>query len=142
MLDEALALVEPNISRIDFTLVSAICFGRLGCIAEQEGDLEAAADWHRRAMEVATPSHHLLMLQPFATVVEGLAALQAARGDHAGAAGLLGTAHSLHGFRDPSSYDVERTEAAVLAAIGREAFDLAYERGRQVSRAEAIALRP
>ncbi|GAA4081806.1 BTAD domain-containing putative transcriptional regulator [Actinomadura miaoliensis] len=141
MLDAALALVEPRQARADFVQVTALTFSKLGCLAAQEGDLPAAERWHGRAMDVARDAVWLSN-QPIATLVEGLAALASARGDHRRAAELLGTARTLHGYHDEASFDVRQTEAAATAALGETEYASAYEEGRRVTRDAALTLTP
>ncbi len=126
------------------TVIAMATYSKLGCLHEQQGDLAAAAQWHAKAIGLAAdsvaallPSHPAL-----AEVVEGFAALAAARGQHDRAAELLGLAHTLHGFCDAASLDVARTTAVATREIGPAAFEAAYARGRGLSRAEAVALVP
>ncbi len=87
--------------------------------------------------EIFLPNHPIL-----AELVEGIAALTAARGEPGRAAELLGLAHTLHGFRDAASLEVARTAEAATTALGPGAFDAAYARGRSLTRADAVALVP
>ncbi|GLZ15246.1 SARP family transcriptional regulator [Actinomadura sp. NBRC 104425] len=141
MLDAAYALVEPRMVRADFVQVAALTLSKLGCLAAQEGDLSAAAHWHGRAMDVARDAVWLSN-QSIATLVEGLAALASARGDHRRAAELLGTARTLHGYHDQASFDVRRTEAAATAALGETEYASANDKGRRVTREAALTLTP
>ena len=75
-------------------------------------------------------------------MTEGVAALAAARGEHARAAELLGLAHALQGFRNATSLEVTRATAAVAAAIGDEAYAAAYARGQALTRDDALGLVP
>jgi hypothetical protein len=79
-----------------------------------------------------------------AAVVDAIAALSAARGEHAKAAELLGLAHALQGFSDAWSLEVGRATAAARTALGDADFEAAYARGRasDSAKAEALALRP
>jgi predicted ATPase/DNA-binding SARP family transcriptional activator len=142
LLGRALEIVERKPLRPDMGSVSARTFSKLGCLAEQQGDITAAAKWHAKAMGVITSVPFLPANPSHACVVEGFAALAAARGDLVRAAELLGTAHTLHGFRDTASLEVTRVTAAATEAIGRADFDAAYERGRKLTREEALALKP
>jgi hypothetical protein len=124
--------------------VTAIACTRSGCVAEQDGDLAAAAGWHARALAtLAGPTAVFLPSNPtLAMVVEGIAALAAARGEAGRAAELLGLAHTLQGFRNPASLETGRAAAAATAALGPDGFGAAYARGRRLSRADALALAP
>ncbi|MFC6886093.1 MULTISPECIES: AfsR/SARP family transcriptional regulator [Actinomadura] len=140
-LEKALAYVEPRRHRADFSRAAAIVYSKLGCLAEQEGDLEEAARMHSEAMSGLAGSL-LVGNQNLAAVVEGLAALACARGDHERAAELLGTAHNLHGYSDIRSFDVRRVTRAVTEVLGEERFAAAYERGKAITHEEALALTP
>jgi tetratricopeptide (TPR) repeat protein len=142
LLDQTLEQLEPRRKRVDFGTAYASASSKRGCLAEQEGDLVAAARWHETAIRgldriVAMPINRIV-----GTVVLGFAALAAARGEHVRAAELLGGAHTLQGELDPWSLEVERATAAARDALGREAFDEAYDRGHRFSREEILALLP
>ncbi|MEV5574164.1 BTAD domain-containing putative transcriptional regulator [Spirillospora sp. NPDC052269] len=139
--ESALELVTPRVARGDFQQPRTLTYSRLGTLAALDGDLERAAEWHARALRHIDPKS-LLVNQPLARVVEGIAWLSAARGDHERAAELLGMAHSVVGFRDEQSLDRRRVVAAVLPVLGQDAFDAAYERGRSATREDALALIP
>ena len=90
--------------------------------------LRAAGDW------VEHP--------PLAGVLDALAAYVMRRGqagDAELAATLLGGAHGVRGAFDESSLDAPTARAAARAALGEPAFDAAYQRGRELSRAGALA---
>jgi len=152
LLRSALAIVESRLQRPDMFAAAATTFSRLGCIAEQEGDLAGAALWQQRAIGVLSggPDDHgtivaiLPINRTLAGVVDAIAALAAARGEHARAAELLGLAHALQGFSDGWSLEVARATAAARAALGDADFEAAYARGRNRdgAKAEALALRP
>ncbi|WP_242895339.1 AfsR/SARP family transcriptional regulator [Actinomadura litoris] len=139
--ERAHAWTEPRRHRPDFTQVCRRTYSRLGVLAELDGDLPAAGDWHARAfdgIEDDTFAGNPLI----ALLVDGLAAYLTARDEHTRAAELLGTAHHLRGFRDRSSYDGARTAAATALALGEDDFAAAYERGRAVTRGQVIAAAP
>jgi predicted ATPase/DNA-binding SARP family transcriptional activator len=143
LLQQAADISEHH-PRPDMPATAAAAFSKLGCLAEQEGDLSAAAGWHQRAMaalaRIATP---MLPVNPsLALVVEGLAALAAARGEPARAAELLGLARALHGYDDEASLEVVRARAAIAAALDAAEAGAAYARGRKLGRADALALTP
>jgi len=144
LLDRALATVEPRELRPDMIGVAAKTFSKLGCVAELDGDLAAAARWHERALAVlARPTVAVLPIHPtLAAVVEGIAALAAARGDHTRAAELLGLAFRLQGFSNAASLEVSRARAAAEAALTGAEFQAAYDHGRTLGRADALALIP
>ncbi|HYB85861.1 MAG TPA: BTAD domain-containing putative transcriptional regulator [Streptosporangiaceae bacterium] len=144
LLESALEIVESRPRWPIMGPVTARMFGKLGCLTEQEGDLAAAGRWHAKAIEAAAateaaflPNNPLL-----AEVVEGVAALAAARGEPARAAELLGLAHSLQGFRDTANLEVTRATAAAAAALGDAAYAAAYAHGQVLTRSDALALVP
>jgi predicted ATPase/DNA-binding SARP family transcriptional activator/tetratricopeptide (TPR) repeat protein len=143
MLDRALAIAEPIAQRPDICAVAATAFSRVGCVCEQEGDLEAAAGWHAKGLAaLATEGVILLPVNPqLAVVVEGIAALAAARGELTRAVELLGLAHKLQGFSHPGNPEVARVRAAAGTLDGA-AFDAAFARGRELTRDDALALTP
>jgi predicted ATPase/DNA-binding SARP family transcriptional activator/tetratricopeptide (TPR) repeat protein len=139
-LDRAFALIEPRRARADFGTSAALAYSKRGCLAEQEGDLAGAAVWHEKALRaldrlVAMPIDRLV-----GTLVHGFAALAAARGDHVRAAELLGGAHTLQGVPETWSLEIDRTTASAVDALGQAAFDAAYERGRGLTREQALTL--
>jgi len=152
LLRSGLSIVESRLQRPDMFAVAATTFSRLGCIAELEGDLAGAAAWQQRAIGVLSggPDDRgkivamLPINRTLAAVVDAIAALSAARGEHAKAAELLGLAHALQGFSDAWSLEVGRATAAARTALGDADFEAAYARGRasDSAKAEALALRP
>jgi tetratricopeptide (TPR) repeat protein len=144
LLDRALEIAESRARQPVMGPVTARTFGKLGCLAEQEGDLAAAARWHTRAIgAVAATEAAFLPNNPLlAEVTEGVAALAAARGEHTRAAELLGLAHALQGFRSAGSLEVTRASAAAAAAIGDGAYATAYARGQGMTKDDALALVP
>ncbi|GAB3990513.1 hypothetical protein GCM10029978_118590 [Actinoallomurus acanthiterrae] len=142
LLERARAAIEPRKARVDLGTSAATTFGRLGCLAEQEGDLEASARWHAEALAMLADVGRLPIGQTVGPIVEGIAALAAARGEHARAAELLGCAHAVQGFVSPWSLEHDRARAAALAALGADAFEAAYARGRRMTREQALTLTP
>jgi predicted ATPase/DNA-binding SARP family transcriptional activator len=142
LLDRARDVAESRPGRPDMILVTARTFGKLGCLAEQEGDLQAAARWHRQAVRTLADSDvpFIPVNAALAEAVAGAAALAGTEGDHLRAAELLGLARSLRGFRDTASLEEARATAAATAALGEREFAAAYERGRQLTKDDALAL--
>jgi predicted ATPase/DNA-binding SARP family transcriptional activator len=144
LLEQAREISEPRTSRLDIRLAATRAFSKLGCLAEQEGQLEQSARWHRRALGLLSDERYGLLPIPvnpaLAGVLEGCAALAVARGELARAAELLGLAHTLHGFSDQQSFEVSRVTAAVTAAIGPDEFTAAYQRGRALTQADALSV--
>ncbi|MGH3275354.1 MAG: ATP-binding protein [Streptosporangiaceae bacterium] len=144
LLERALEIIEPRAYRMEMIGTAAAAYTSRGCVAEQEGDLTAAAHWHARALAtLADPSAMIRPSNPtLAAVVEGIAALAAARGDADRAAELLGLAHVLQGFRNAASLETNRAAGIATAALGEAGFTAAYARGQLLSRADAVALTP
>ncbi|KAB2339156.1 AfsR/SARP family transcriptional regulator [Actinomadura rudentiformis] len=141
LLERARELVEPRAYRADVRSVCARTFSHLGRLAEQQGDLESAERFHARALSDIAES--VLIGNPtLAEIIEGVAALDTARGDHERAAELLGAAHSLRGYRDRWSIDAKRVTSAAIGALGEKAFAEAYDRGRAMPREGVLALVP
>jgi predicted ATPase/DNA-binding SARP family transcriptional activator len=140
ILDRAAELVASRQQRPDLAFEAAITYTKFGCLAEQEGDLDAAAGWHRQALDRFSTSSLLISQsnQTLAIVVEGVAALTAARGDHARAAELLGLAHTLQGYRNAASLEVRRVEAG--SPLSEPEFAAAYAAGRLLGQPDALAL--
>ncbi|NKZ06740.1 BTAD domain-containing putative transcriptional regulator [Actinomadura latina] len=135
--DRAQGWVERRGHRPDFAQAVRRTYSRLACLAEEDGDLEAA---RRRHLETFTglPNDALMGNPTVASLVEGLAAYAAARGEFVRAAELLGTAHNLNGYLNEASYDVGRTLSAATRALGDDAFAAAYGRGRRLTRADVL----
>ncbi len=144
LLERAQEITEASRRRPDMHLVAASTYTKLGCVAEQEGDLPAAAQWHARALRtLADVTAEFLPSNPtLAVVVEGIAALSAARGEPARAAELLGLAHTLQGFGNDASLEVKRAKGTIASSLDEDAYQAAYARGRGLSRDDALALTP
>jgi predicted ATPase/DNA-binding SARP family transcriptional activator len=143
-LERALGIIDPLARRPDMVGVAASAYSKAGGIAEQEGDFTAAAQWHAKALRMlAESAFTMLPINPIlASVMEGIAALAAARGEHARAAELLGLAHTLQGFCNASSLESARAHAAASAALDEAEMAAAYARGRQLGREDALAVTP
>jgi predicted ATPase/DNA-binding SARP family transcriptional activator len=143
-LARALEIVQTHEKRPDMSGATAVTFSKLGCVAEQDGDLAAAARWHERAIGMLSTGLAAIMPSnpTLATVIEGIAALAAARGEHVRAAELLGLAQRLQGFRKTASLEVARAQAAVDAALSPADAEAAVARGGSWGLAEALAVRP
>ncbi len=143
-LDRALEIVEPDPRRPDMTGTAVTVFSRAGCLAEQQGDLDEAVRWHAKALAlIGEQGGSLLPSNPvLANVVEGLAALAAARGDYPLAVERIGLADALHGFRNAGSLELARAEAAARANMTEERLAEAYAHGHALSRTDALTLVP
>ncbi|HEX6338837.1 MAG TPA: BTAD domain-containing putative transcriptional regulator [Jiangellaceae bacterium] len=99
----------------------------LGLVAAADGQIEAAREHHRNALERTSPS-----ADPWAIsrTLIGIADLAMADQRPAAAAELLGATAAVRGFPDSSAIDANRVEAAARTALGETRFAEAYERGR------------
>ncbi|WP_254897675.1 tetratricopeptide repeat protein [Kitasatospora sp. NA04385] len=123
----ALELLEPRSGRAELRRAAALVHGRLGCLAEQQHDLDAAARWHARALAALGADPHR---RTRAAIAEGLAAYAAATGAPVRAAELLGTARTLRGYLPAHAPDAARATTTATTALGPAAFAAAHERGR------------
>jgi predicted ATPase/DNA-binding SARP family transcriptional activator len=140
-LDEARRLLDGAIEdyrRGGFPVgqVLAVALATLGHIEVAAGNLEAARDCHRRAMEAALKTHD----RPVIARVVGLAAaLALADGDPGQAAELLGVAEVLRGMPDEADVDLRRVGEAARAALGDRGFASASGRGAARPRQAVLA---
>lgn len=101
--------------------------------------MDDAAHWHAEAVR-ELGREGIVHQQAVAAVLEGVAALAAARGEAERAAELLGAAHTLHGYRDDRCPEVLRATARIAAALEPAVSEAAYGRGRRVPPDRALAL--
>ncbi|MEJ2857695.1 MULTISPECIES: BTAD domain-containing putative transcriptional regulator [unclassified Saccharothrix] len=130
--------------RLESDLAVALIFAELGFVAELRGDAEAACALHREGLATARKSGDP---RAVALAFEGLAGAHALCGDHERAARLLGAGAALReraGAPLPAGErgDVDRITAAILAAVGAEAFTDAFERGRARGESEVDSSAP
>jgi hypothetical protein len=78
--------------------------------------------------------------QPAVAAVLDAVAVLAATDDGERAARLLGAAHTIRGAFDESSLDAPAAREAAGRRAGGDAFEAAYQRGRELSRDDAVAL--
>jgi predicted ATPase/DNA-binding SARP family transcriptional activator len=144
LLDRACQVVESKTRQPGVNGAAATAYSKIGCVAEQSGDLAEAARWHAKALALLTDNEPVMLLSnpALATVVEGIAALAAARGEHARSAELLGLADALQGFTNAASQERHRADAANRAALAEADVERAYARGRGLGQADALALTP
>lgn len=100
-------------------------------------DVDHAALVLAEAHEVTIATHDMPIIASYALVV---AALAQARGESGSAARMLGVAARLRGAEDPTDIVVRRLRSELPAALGADVFTAAYERGRALSREDALAL--
>jgi ATP/maltotriose-dependent transcriptional regulator MalT len=108
----------------------AVASTGLGYLAGAEGDLEAARDWHARALAAARASADAPVI---AEALAGLAdlALRENRPDRA--AELLGASVGIRGTPDRSVPDGQRVANRARDALGPAAYGEAYRRGQGVT---------
>lgn len=109
----------------------------LGLIAETGGDARTALRWHRRALASASAQRDMTMAALATEALSGVALLE---GDGERAALLLGAGRAVRGTAVAGDVDVLRLEAAAREALGAEAYEAAYGRGRSMTREEALAM--
>jgi predicted ATPase/DNA-binding SARP family transcriptional activator len=109
---------------------------RLAAVALQTGDRPRARDLLATAPRGAAD---WVEQPPLATVIDTVAVL-VVDDDPALAATLLGAAHTLRGQFDESSLDAPAARDAARRALAESAYDAAYQRGRDLSHDQAVAL--
>jgi predicted ATPase/DNA-binding SARP family transcriptional activator len=122
--------------------VGSTLLARRAHLAALDGEFEVARGLLREAVELVRNGPPLSFMAGLDEIVRGLAALAGLQGDHMRAAELLGSAFSVVGMDNLSSYSGPATRSAALAALGEEAFAKAYERGRRLQKSELLALEP
>jgi hypothetical protein len=118
--------------------VQAIIQARLALIALADGDEARCRTLLAAALQTATS---WVELPPVADVIDAIAVLAQHSGECATAAAtLLGAAHTVRGCFDEGSLDAPAVRDAARTALGADEFEAAYERGRCLSRDDALAL--
>ena len=106
-------------------------------IALAAGDLPLAREHATSAYQAAMATQDMPIL---AMVAGGLAHLAHALGESVRAAELLGACAPVRGGEDATDLMVTRLDPRLRAALGAEDYARAYDRGKALSRAEAVAL--
>ena len=119
--------------------LSAVAATGLGYLAGAEGDLDAARDWHARALAAARFSADAPVI---GGTLAGLADLALREGDPERAAELLGASFGIRGTTDRSVPDEERVAGQARSVLGDTAYGEAYQRGRRVTLDTLAALVP
>jgi tetratricopeptide (TPR) repeat protein len=113
----------------------------IGAVALVSGDMPRAVVAYQEALELALGIEVDWLI---ANALAGFAAVAASRGDHAGAARLLGATETFreasHHARIPRFTHHAQTTGAVRAALGDAAFVAAWESGRAVPAEDAVEL--
>ena len=136
----ATSLIGAFPDRPDMALANSTTLARRGFLAALEGEFDLARDCYRQAVDVVRSGPFLSFMSGLDEVLRGLAAVAGLQGDHVRAAELLGSARSVVGMDNEASYVGPRTKSAAIAALGEEAFEDAFARGRQARTAEVLAL--
>jgi len=98
-----------------------------GILAGAQGDLDAARDWHARAMAAARSSADAPVI---AEALTGLADLALREADPERAAELLGASVAIRGTEDRSVIDEKRVADEVRSVLGEAGYGAAYRRGQ------------
>jgi predicted ATPase/DNA-binding SARP family transcriptional activator len=102
-----------------------------------DGDPDAARTHLARAWDKALAARDM----PIAALVAvGIAGTALARGDATAAAESLGASSALRGGEDAGDPDLRRLVAATREALGDAAYDVAWKRGRGLSRQDTFTL--
>lgn len=130
---EALEYAKPGLFATEG--IRPLVLTGLGRLAEHDGDLAAARDWHGQAL--ATASRDLIT--ELAEVAEGQAGLALLEGDGRRAAYLLGVGVALRGMAVAGDADVARISEGARTLVGAESFAAAFAEGAALTRAAALA---
>jgi hypothetical protein len=117
-------------------LAAVVCTSSL-MIAIAAGDLPLAREHAASAYQAAMAAADMPLL---ALTAGGLAFLAHALGEPERAAELLGACAPVRGGADATDLMVTRLGSRLRAALGAEDYARAYDRGKALSRAEAVAL--
>jgi tetratricopeptide (TPR) repeat protein len=131
-LARAAQLIGPSSFASQF---HAMIHSMQGMIQAAAGNLAAAHELHRSAVELAAESRDAWVL---AQVLVGAADQAMRTGDPERAALVLGAADAIRGAPDRSVVDITRITALTRAALGEAGFQQAYRRGGTVTMATAL----
>jgi len=109
----------------------------MGHLAVARGDLAAAGQQIDTAMAEALATADMPVV---AMAAVAAARLRSAQGPASEAAEMLGAAHALRGAPDAFNPDVAALAENLSQALGERAYRAAYDHGRQLDRAGALAL--
>lgn len=114
----------------------AVSSAHLSRVHVAMGDLETAQTLNRQAVNLAIGSEDMPII---AIVVETMADVELLAGEAEQAARTMGLVAALRGMRTFPDADARATYDQLHDALGNEAFDLAYEAGAVMTRADALA---
>jgi hypothetical protein len=133
--EEALAGLAEK-STVWWQSMHTVVLTRLAMTSLATGDADRCRELLARALRMATG----WVERPSLAAVLDATAVLAERDNAELAATLLGAAHSIRGAFDESSLDAPAVRAAARDALGRDSFDAAYRRGRELGYDDALAL--
>ena len=107
--------------------VRAVAATGLGYLAGAGGDLDAARDWHARALAAARSSADAPVI---AEALTGLADLALREADPERAAELIGASVAIRGTEDRSVIDEKRVADEARSVLGEAGDGAAYRRGQ------------
>jgi hypothetical protein len=111
----------------------------MGHLAVAKGDLRAAEQQVDSALTQALAMEDMWLV---AIAAVAMARLRSAQGATSAAAEVLGATHALRGAPDAFNPDVAALAADLAQQLGERTYRAAYDRGRQLDRAGALALIP
>jgi predicted ATPase/DNA-binding SARP family transcriptional activator len=113
----------------------AVFMSNLAAYDIWRGRVESSEPLLVQAYQAAVPTRDMPIV---AVVGVALAAFAEALGDHSNAAEILGAAAALRGSGDESDLEISRVTSMLRSALGAD-FDVAYGRGRAMTRDAALA---
>jgi hypothetical protein len=141
-LDEALEQAQAAYATLDLQAErmaphgQAMMLGQLCLIQAARGEVAAARDYGRQAVELALGTEDMPLV---AGIVESWAEVEVVAGDLAQGARAFGMAATLRGLRAVGSSDVRRSHERLREQLGADGFEAAYEAGAGLTREEALA---
>ena len=140
-LEHGMRIVGAHGGRPDMGIGHAMLLARLGYLAGLDDEFELAEDYYAQSFtKVGQSAVMLFTAAGIGEIAFGLAALAVRRGQHERAAELLGCAHAVFGLEYQASFCAGPVRAAAREALGPEAFEAAYRRGRRLPRERVLAL--
>jgi predicted ATPase/DNA-binding SARP family transcriptional activator len=130
---------DAELDRIAFSapLFRAMIRAGMGHLVVARGELDRAAVHLDEALRLAVDAPDMPIA---AAAAVGVARLRLRRGDPPGAVEVLGAAHALRGAPDEFNPDVVGLTEELRRELGDDAYQAAYAAGRELDRAEALAL--
>ena len=136
LVGEALTASQSRAQRAEQGHVLAMALYASAWLEIEVDELHKARELLVETRPVALGTNDMPLIAAGGTAV---AALARSAGHPLDSAEMLGAGAKLRGSEDPTHPDVARLAAALRDELGREGFEEAYARGRQLSRDDAIA---